>query len=354
MILSKIWERKIFINTFKLILFFLFAIFLIVIVIDFSVHGAKIFAHPKTSISLILQYYFNLFFIQLNLFLALTFLLAIIKVLSDMNIHHELTALRMAAISAKKISRPFFIIALFISIISFVNFQYFYPKSLSFKDTFKEKYLKKTQYTKKMQPNVIYLEDGAKLVYQKYDQLQNKLFDAYFIKNSSDIWHAKYLSFNANEAIGKYVDHLTRKDKNFEKIESYQSYTFKDIALNENTNMFDPFENRSITNLFKLNSSKNICQKEKNEILSYLNYKLAMPFVSLIIVLAIFPPLITFSKNISIFFISTFALFGFIIFHTIMDSALILAENTAKSPYIILWLPIILISFIFGRRFQKI
>ena len=351
MILSKIWERKIFINTFKLILFFLFAIFLIVIVIDFSVHGAKIFAHPKTSISLILQYYFNLFFIQLNLFLALTFLLAIIKVLSDMNIHHELTALRMAAISAKKISRPFFIIALFISIISFVNFQYFYPKSLSFKDNFKEKYLKKTKSNK---PNVIYLEDGAKLVYQKYDQLQNKLFDAYFIKNSSDIWHAKYLSFNENEAIGKYVDHLNRKDKSFEKIESYQSYTFKDIKLDENINMFEPLENRSITNLFKQNSSKNICLKEKNEILSYLNYKLAMPLVSLIIVLAIFPPLITFSKNISIFFISTFALFGFIIFHTIMDSALILAENTAKSPYIILWLPIILISFIFGRRFQKI
>ena len=118
--------------------------------------------------------------------------------------------------------------------------------------------------------------------------------------------------------------------------------------------MFEPLENRSITNLFKQNSSKNICQKEKNEILSYLNYKLAMPFVSLIIVLGIFPPLITFSKNISIFFISTFALFGFIIFHTLMDSALILAENAAKAPYIILWLPIIIISFIFGRRFQKI
>jgi len=354
MILSKIWERKIFFNTIKFILFFLFAIFLIVTVIDFSVHSAKIFTHSKTSISLILKYYFNLFFIQLNLFLSLTFLLAIIKVLSDMNIHHELTALRMAAISAKKLSRPFFIIAIFISIISFVNFQYFYPKSLSFKDNFKEKYLKKTKYTKKMRPNIIYLEDGAKLVYQKYDQLQNKLFDVYFIKNSSDIWHAKYLSFNENEAIGKYVDHLTRKEINFEKIESHQNYTFKDIALHENTNMFEPFENRSITNLIKQNSSKNICLKEKNEILSYLNYKLAMPFVSLIIVLAIFPPLITFSKNISIFFISTLALFGFIFFHTIMDSALILAENAARTPYIILWLPVIVISLIFGRRFQKI
>ncbi|NGX34598.1 MAG: hypothetical protein K1060chlam1_00951 [Candidatus Anoxychlamydiales bacterium] len=354
MILSKIWERKLFFNTLKLLLFFLFAIFSVVVVIDFSIHGAKIFAHSKTSITLIIKYYFNLFFIQLNLFLALTFLLATIKILSDMNIHHELTALRMAAISAKKLSRPFFIIAIFISIISYINLQYFYPKSLSFKDNFKETYFKKTKYAKKMQPNVIYLEDGAKLVYQKYDQSQNKLFDVYFIKNSSDIWHAKHLTFNEQEAVGKFVDHLTRKDKIFEKTKSFQTYVFKDIELDENTNMFEPIENRSITNLFKQNSSKNICQKEKNEISSYLNYKLAMPLVSFLIVFAVFPPLITFSKNISIFFICTFAIFGFVIFHTIMDSALILAANAAKAPYIVLWLPVIMISLIFGRRFQKI
>ncbi len=142
MILSKIWERKLFFNTLKLILFFLTAVFLIVIVIDFSIHGAKIFAHSSTAISLIIKYYMNLFFIQLNLFLALTFMLAIIKILSDMNIHHELTALRMAAISAKKLYRPFFILALFISILSYVNFQFFYQKALSFKATFKEEKLK--------------------------------------------------------------------------------------------------------------------------------------------------------------------------------------------------------------------
>ncbi len=351
MILSKIWERKIFFNTVKLTLLFLVAIFLIVIVIDLSIHGAKIFAHRATTISLIIKYYFNLFFIQLNLFLTLTFLLAIIKVLSDMNIHHELTALRMAAISAKKLSRPFFIIAFFISIISLLNFEYFYPKSISFKDNFKEKYLKKT---KKMQPNIIYLEDGAKLVYQKYDQAQNKLFDVYFIKNSSDIWHAKYLIFNKNEVIGKYVDNLNRKDKIFEKTKSFQTYIFKDIKLNEKTNMFEPLENRSITTLFKQSSSKNICQKEKNENLSYLNFKLAMPLVSFLIVLAVFPPLITFSKNISIFFISAFALFGFIIFYTIMDSALILAQSATKVPYLILWLPVIVSFIIFGRKFKKI
>lgn len=355
MILSKIWERKIFFNILRLTGLFLASVFIVVIFIDLSIHGAKIFSHSKTSLQIILNYYLNLFFIQFNLFLALTFMLAIIKILSDMNIHHELTALRMAGISAKMISRPFIILAILFTCSSYLNYQYLYPNALNFKDNFKEKFLKKTTYKKKLLPNVIYLEDSTKIVYQKYDLAKKTLFDVYFIiKSNSDIWHAKYLYLNENEAIGNYVDHLVRKDDFFEKESSYLTYEFKDIKLNKNTNMLIPFENRTISSLYKQCMAPTICQKEKNELLSYLNFKLAMPLTPILIVMAIFPFLIAFSKNISIFFISAFAIFGFVIFHTSMESALILAENSAISPYIIMWLPVLLIFSIFGRKYLRI
>ena len=355
MILSKIWERKIFFNILKLSFFFLFSIFIVVIFIDLSIHGAKIFSHSNTSLSIILQYYLNLFFIQFNLFLALTFMLALIKILSDMNIHHELTALRMAGISAKMLSRPFIIIAIFFSALSYLNYQYLYPNALNFKDNFKSKFLKKTAYKKTLLPNVIYLEDSTKLVYQKYDLAKKTLFDVYFIVNSnSDIWHAKYLFLDETKAIGKYVDHLIKKDEFFEKENSYQEYVFQDIKLNKNTSLLVPFENRSIVSLYKQCITDMICQKEKNELLSNLNFKLVMPLIPILIVIAIFPFLIAFSKNISIFFITAFAIFGFVLFHTLMDSALILAESSAVSPYIIMWLPVAIISFIITRRYLRI
>jgi len=355
MILSKMWERKIFYNILKFTFLFLGSIFIVVIFIDLSIHGAKILSHSKTSVFIISKYYLNLFFIQFNLFLALTFMLAIIKILSDMNIHHELTALRMAGISAKMLSRPFIIIAIFFALLSYLNYQYFYPNALNFKDNFKEKFLKKTTYKKKLLPNVIYLDDSTKIVYQKYDLAKKTLFDVYFIvKSNSDIWHAKYLYLDENESIGKYVDHLIKKDDCFQKESSFQSYKFESIQLNKNANMLVPFENRSIQSLYKQTIAATICQKEKNELTSYLNFKLAMPLVPILIVIAIFPYLIAFSKNISIFFISAFAIFGFVIFHTLMDSALILGENSAVSPYIIMWLPVGLIFFIFGRKYIKI
>ncbi len=353
MILTKIWERNIFFRTLQLILFFLLAIFTVFVVIDFSIHSAKIFSNSGVKFLDIINYYKNLFIIELNIFLSLTLMLAMIKVLSEMNIHHELTALQMAGISGKKIFRPFLILAILVAVISYLNFQNFLPKALDYKNSFKEKFLKKTKY-KKIHPNVIYLEDNTRLVYQKYTTSKKELFDVYFVKSNSDIWHAKYLYLDKTPIIGKWVDHLIRKGDFFEKDKSFDHFEFKDIELTSSCNLFVPIGNRAISTLYKQSRSSFICQKEKVELLSHLNYKLSMPLFAILLILAIFPYLLRFSKNISIFFICTFSIFGFVIFHTIMDSTLIIAENTQNVPYVIIWIPMILGFIIFGRRFSKI
>lgn len=353
MILSKIWERKIFFNILKLAVFFLASIFIIVIIIDFSIHSAKLFSHSQTSFLLIVKYYLNLLVIQLNLFLSFTFMLAMIKILSDMNIHHELTALRMGGISSKMLSRPFILVAIIFIIISYINFEYLYTDSLNFKDKFKESFLKKTTINKKQIPNVIYLKDNTRFVYQKSNLTKKELYDVYYIKSNSDIWHAKQLDINDSKIIGKFVDHLIRNNDFFEKEKSYLTYNFKEITLDKNAFLFIPLENRSISTLYKQSFTKTICLKEKNELLSNLNYKLAMPLEPLLIIVCVFPYLITFSRNISIFYICAFSIFGFVIFHTIMDSALILAENLTFSPLIIIWLPIVSVLLICTKRYVK-
>ena len=114
-----------------------------------------------------------------------------------------------------------------------------------------------------------------------------------------------------------------------------------------------PIENRPISTLYKQSKSNAICQKEKNELLANLNYKIAMPIIYLLLIISIFPYLMIFSKNISIFYISSFAILGFVVFHTIMDSFLILGENSTLPPYMIIWSPIIIISIIFGKKYLR-
>ncbi len=356
MILKKIWERHIFYEIIKLVLFFTAAIYAVFIAIDFSIHGTKMFAYANTTMKDIILYYINFLFVNLNLFLALTFLLAIIKVLADMNVHNELTALRMGGISAKLISRPFIIVAVIISIISFWNLEYKLPKALNNKDTFKEKNLKKTAYRKKIHPNIIYLQDYSRLVYQKYDRINKELFDVYWVKSNKDLWHAKYLFLDSFPIKAKHVDHLIKENGFFKKIDSFDEHLFSDmkIDINDSASIFVPYDNRSISTLYKQKNAKIASQKELAEISTHLNYKLAMPFVSILIILSIFPFLIKFSRNISIFFISCFSLFGFVIFYTLMDSALILSENAVMPAFICIWSPLIISLVFFGKRYLKI
>ncbi|OGN60091.1 MAG: hypothetical protein A3F40_02260 [Chlamydiae bacterium RIFCSPHIGHO2_12_FULL_27_8] len=270
-----------------------------------------------------------------------------------MNIHHELTALRMAGISSRLLSRPVLILAILFSCISYINLQFFYPGALNFKNNFKDTYIKKTKY-KNLHPNVIYLNDNSKLVFQKFNRNKKKLFDVFFIKNNEDIYHAKYLDLNSSPPIGKFVDFLSRKDSYFEKINSFDEYEFTEINIqNGQYSLFIPYLNRSISMLLSQYKNLSFSKKDKIEILSYLNYKLAMPLLSVLLIIFVFPSLLHFSKNISIFFICAISIFGYIIFHTVMDSALILAENSLFSPYVIIWSPIVLSFYLGIRKYIK-
>ena len=349
----KIWEKKIFFNILKLTLLFTLAVFLLLILIDFSIHSFKIISNPNATILSIIKYYINLFMTELNIFLCLNFMLATLKVLSDMNLHHELIALNMGGISFKRISAPFFYIAILISIFSYINLQFFFPSAHEFKNGFKD-YLNRNK-TKKIYPNIIYLDDNTKLVYQKYDASKNELFDVFWIKSNSDIWHSKMLSMNKFPITGYWVDHLIRKNNFFEKEKSFDLYKFEDIVFDKNKkNMFAPYDHRSITTLYKQLKSKNLCTKEKAELSAHLNYKFAFPILPILIIFGIFPYMIRFSRTISIFFISAFSLFGFVIYYTLMDSFLILAENSTSYSMLIIWLPALLSFGVFFKKFKKI
>ena len=354
MILSKLWEKYLFFETLKFLVFFLISIFAIYVIIDFSTFSTKFFTYSSISFIDILAYYINLFIKYTHLFLPLTLMLAIIKVLCDMNVHNELTALRVSGISTRMLSRPFFIIAIFLTIFTYLNFEFFSTDSLN--DHFKKSHLKKEGRKKNQKANVIYLEDGTKLIYQSSNLKAKELFDVFWIKSSDDIWHIKYLQIIEPMPIGYFVDHLQRNlDNKLEKATSYNEHQFDTMIFDENNvDMLIPYENRSITNLFEQLLLKKVTSpKENAEIVSQLNYKLSMPLLSIIIVLAIIPFCIKFSKNVSIFYICTFSIFAFVIFFMLVDAVIILGENQVFTPWLIIWLPFVLTSVFFMRRFLR-
>jgi lipopolysaccharide export system permease protein len=321
----KIWQRHIFGRLIKTFLFFLFCIFFIYIVVDLSVHGVRFLSSGKTTFTQIAVYYLQTFAILLDLFLTLTFLLATMRVLFDLNTHRELVALQMAGLSKKSLLAPFFFFAAFLTLACYINSQWFAPDAQTIAKAFMFAQKNKEEKEKKVHVYSISLEDDSELVYQSFDRDQKELFDVFWVRTPNDIWHMKYLEIKP--LCGRFVTHLTRNgQKQIEKSESFASRDFPEIPWNEETILqkFVPYQNRPISTLF---SQALIASAERPRILSHLYYKLLAPLMPLLVLFAIGPISIHFSRNQPLFLITAASLFGFIALKVILDGMLILGEN---------------------------
>ena len=356
MIFTKIWEKMFFKNALKFIFFFSVAIYIIFFILDFSLHGTRFYSHTNATILDIFIYYYHNFITYLNLFLSLALMLSIIKTIYSANINNELTALQVAGISKYKLATPFFFIAFILTSLSYLNNQMLTPKSAKAIEAFKTTYSHSKKRSKASSLRTVLLDDSSKIIYQKYDPTKKKILDVFWIKSIDDIWHIKSLSPLTTPPQGMFVDHFMRNQENkLVMQESFKSYAFFQMNFDKAASAsLEPFEFSPISTLYlQFKNKRYSSSKEKALLLSHLNYKLALPLLPFLIVIALLPFCIRFSRTNHIYMISAVSLFCFIAFFILMDAAIILAENQVGNPFIIIWVPFICSFLFFGKNFIK-
>ncbi|MES2273323.1 MAG: LptF/LptG family permease [Chlamydiota bacterium] len=346
----KIWHRYLAKRLILTFLFFLLSLFLIYTVVDLSINGIRFLS--KGNVFDLISYYLGQFTMYLDLFLPLTFLLASTRVLFDLNCHGELTALYMGGLSKKRLLSPFFLFAAFLATLCYINSQWLAPHLQSSQETFRENCAKKKKKIKRVYS--LSLIDESELVYQRFEASKKELFDVFWIRSESDVWHMKYLKVESKPLEGRFVDHLTRNQSlQFEKSESFDTRQMPEIQWNDQAifHKMTPPANRSISNLFK---QAFISSSNRNVIFSYLHYKLAMPLLSLLVIFSISPLCIRFSRNHPVFLITALSLFALLGLKTILEGMLILSENQVLPAYIALWSPLILAFGLSARSFLRL
>lgn len=337
----KIWQRHLLGQLIKTFVFLLCCLFTIYVIVDLAIHGVRFISSEKTTCREVCFYYLQTFSALLELFLTLTFLLASMRVLFDLNEHRELVALQMAGLSRKRLLAPFFLFAAFISAICYINSQWFAPDAQDVADAFMIAHKPLPKKTKRIHVYSISLEDDSELVYQSFDREKQELFDVFWIRTPSDIWHMKYLEIAPLQ--GRFVNHLTRNhNKQLEKSESFILKNFPELPWDEGAILqkFVPFENRPISALLAASASDSA---ERPSVLSHLYYKLLVPLMPFLVLFAIGPISIHFSRNRPLFLIAAKALFGFIALKVILDGMLILGENQVLPAVIAICAPIVLV-----------
>jgi lipopolysaccharide export system permease protein len=325
---------------------------------DYSTHAKDFITDKHIQLFDIFSYYSLQFIKRADLLLPLANLVATIKVLCSLNAHRELVALQSSGMKLKKLLRPFFFLSFLCTVFNFFSAQYFAPKALNSLDQFKKKHFKQSSKGKiKQRVHLISLKDDTKLFYQTHDKQKGVFFDVIWIPSTEEIWRIKYLKANPKEPMGYFVDHLKQNSQGFfEKIESFDSYLFKQIKWERQmpTKGFIPNENRSLSELFHMYAQKKTASDyEGSGLLTQLYFKLTMPFLSFLAVIAIAPFCVSYSRNIPIFFIYACGLFGFIAFFTFMDAAVIIGENQVLSPFIAILSPFLICGGLFTWKFIK-
>ena len=353
----KKWQLYFYKEIGKVFFFFLFGFFFLYSLIEYSTHMDDFFKTPTLNAGSIALYYLNQFLKRLDFLVPMALLLSTIKVLTTLNSRNEWTVFQVAGLSTRKLLQPFFIVATACSFFLWANFELFLPTALQNIDEFRIANFHGSHLAKRRELiHLIPLKDNSKLLYQSYLADKHQLFDVLWIKSPNEIWRMKYLSADPSHPQAQFVDHLVRSSAGvLEKKESYETLAMNELKWHPRMARkgLVPFDQKKISELIRLVHNPHSSPYEIPRIKTALSFKGAVPLLAPIIVLALAPVCLTFSRFRSLFFIYAIALFALFALYMLLDSLTILSDHGIISPLLSVFFPIAFLASIVGWKFWK-
>jgi lipopolysaccharide export system permease protein len=356
MILATIWERYFFREIAKVFIFFLFSFYGLYVLIDYSNHAAS-FKHYHFNFLDIVKFYAFEFITRMDVLVPFALLIACIKTLCSLNTHNELVALMASGIKLKRLLLPFIVSGLLLTALIYLNLEILQPMA-SRHNTKLEHSRAKAKEKKYLSIQKIILEDNTTFIFQEYDAETKEFFDGYWVRSVDDIYRIHSLTPYTREPTGKSVDHLQRNPEGLLVLtESFREKTFPHMHFNKEK-LLDSLTLPEAQSLSELREQlphhvDELSEKEAHLLTTYY-YKLALPWLCLLAVLAPTPFCIRFSRAVPIFFIYALSIFGLVAFYLIMDAAVVLGERQMLDPFTAIWLPFAGFSAYVGWRFLRL
>lgn len=363
-----IWERYFLRQFLSMFFLFLFCFYGLYVLIDYASHTSAL-AHHHIQIPLfeVARYYFFVFASRAEILLPLALLIAFVKTVCTLNTNQELVALMASGLKLKLLMRPFLAVGLICVLLMYANEQFLLPDALKklrrIEDSTKHQ---KHRHSPPLAVHHIILEDGSLLVFQEYDSAKERFFDAFWIQSIDNIYRIKYLTPALEMPKGFFVDHLIRQE-NGELLheEAFEELLFPGMKFNPEilqSTILEP-EILSLTDLIEEASQvsydsneteyKMMLNEKESKLMTAFYWKLAMPWLCLMAILAPAPYCVRFSRQLPIFLIYLCSLFGLIAFYMFMDAAQVVAKRQVIPPFWAICGPFLTLFSYFGWKFAK-
>lgn len=343
----KIWKRYFLKEFLSYFFFFLFVFYGLYVLIDYSSHASSFhYSHSLFKIYEIALYYLFEFIEKMEVLIPFGLLLATIRTLTNLNIHHELIALMASGVKIKTLLRPFILVGASMVLLMYINTQFWMPYALQSMNHIDQKH--RHQKNKKNQDYFIKnlaLKDNTTVIFQNYDAIEKKLIDAYWIRNIDEIFRIKYLYPYHDIPTGRFVEQFKRTPNGELTISStFDSKEFPEMRFHKRDlfqGMLSP-EDESLTDLWKKLPSQSVISSEKeSEITSVFYHKLIMPWLCLLAVIGPAPFCVRYNRRLPFFFIYALSIFGLVAFYLILDATLVLGKRQILEPWLAILVPFV-------------
>lgn len=346
----KIWEKyilKIFISTLFFVLFGFYALY---VLIDYSCHTSYVYSGVTSPLLHLAVIYLSEFVCRVDVLLPFATLIATIKTLTQLNTHNELVALLAGGVSIRRIMRPLLATALLLTLFLYLNAQFAAPKA---KNKLKLITEERRKYRKNKDEQIfvqhLLLQDESRLIFQKYDSLHKRFFDAYWVADSHHLYHIKHLYPYERPPRGEGVekfekDHLGILSKQTDYPElAFNSMRFNKKRLMETITSPDEL---SIKQLWERIPTLTYPKSEKQSaLLTSFYYKMVIPWLCFLAVIGPAPFCVKYTRSLPVFLIYACFAFLFVTIHLVMESAEILGKRQTAEPAVAIFAPFILFSF---------
>lgn len=359
MLFSKIWERYFAKEFLKTVFAFLFCFYGLYVLIDYSNHSAT-FHHQqiKFQFEQVVYYYLWDFVRRLDVLLPFAILIGTIRTLCTLNVHNELIALLSGGVSLHTLMRPLVFFGLIFTGLMYVNNEFVLPMALKdLKQIEDFRRSQKSKYNEISAVQSLILEDNSTIIFQNFDSLSNRFFDAYWIRSVDDIYRIKYL-YPSPHPEGLFVDHLKRNKKGeLVVIETIEKKALPEILFNKKT-LFDTItspEEQSVSELLeKLPQSQTIRSEKESQIIAIFYQKLVLPWLCLLAVIGPAPLCMRFTRHFPVFFVYATCIFSLVAVYLSIDAMALLAKRQVFDPFWAIWGPFSLFFAFFVWRFVRL
>ena len=295
-----VWDILLFKRILTNVLLFLTCFFFLYILIDYSsrISGIATMRHAPL---LLFKYYGSVFIKRLEVLLPFALMLGTIRTFQILYRERGFVAALGSGTGLKRLLRPFYLVGFLSFLLLLASEQWFIPHALKEINAIESLHFYGKGIGEIHQKLAVQTEDGGRLFFARIEPFERRLNEVYYLPSWHEMVHMETLDLSKEVPTGQFVDYFVQNNEGWklQRREVESTFPTLSIAWEELFGLVAQPNQLPITTLVDKVKNEGASPLEMSEISTTLTKKLLFPALPFLVICALIPFGVSFSRNVS-------------------------------------------------------